>query len=122
MAAGAGTGHVLQVVHSLSCDFSRGNLRRQLRITSWMVTSLAAVAAGCDGAAHKVQAREDPFVPAAMAAAGIVLSHPTTHTTASNNCPRQTSSMESAITSAAHQRGAHAFRAHGFAVGDGDGV
>ncbi len=34
-----------------------------------------------------------------MAAAGIVLSHPTTHTTASNNCPRQTSSMESAITS-----------------------
>ncbi len=35
----------------------------------------------------------------AMAAAGIVLSHPTTATTASNICPRHTSSMESAITS-----------------------
>src|SRR5438067_462890 len=34
-----------------------------------------------------------------MAAAVIVLSQPTTHTTASNNCPRQTSSIESAITS-----------------------
>ena len=34
-----------------------------------------------------------------MAAAGIVLSQPTTHTTASNMCPRQTSSIESAITS-----------------------
>src|SRR5260221_1409398 len=35
----------------------------------------------------------------AMAAAGMVLSHPTMQITASNNCPRQTSSMESAITS-----------------------
>ena len=35
----------------------------------------------------------------AMAAAGMVLSQPTTQTTASNICPRQTSSMESAITS-----------------------
>src|ERR1700756_417329 len=35
----------------------------------------------------------------AIPAAGIVLSHPTTQTTASNSCPRQTSSMESAITS-----------------------
>src|ERR1035441_7352084 len=35
----------------------------------------------------------------AIAAAGIVLSHPTTHTTASNICPRQTSSIESAISS-----------------------
>ena len=35
----------------------------------------------------------------AIAAAGIVLSQPTMQTAASNNCPRQTSSMESAITS-----------------------
>ncbi len=35
----------------------------------------------------------------AIAAAGIVLSQPTTHTTASNICPRQTSSIESAISS-----------------------
>ena len=35
----------------------------------------------------------------AMAAAGIVLSQPTTQTTASNICPRQTSSIESAINS-----------------------
>ena len=35
----------------------------------------------------------------AMAAAGMVLSHPTMHTAASKSCPRQTSSMESAITS-----------------------
>src|SRR5579862_3049073 len=35
----------------------------------------------------------------AIPAAGIVLSHPTTQTTASKSCPRQTSSMESAITS-----------------------
>ena len=35
----------------------------------------------------------------AMAAAGIVLSHPTMQTAASNSCPRQTSSMESAMTS-----------------------
>src|SRR5580692_8960156 len=35
----------------------------------------------------------------AMAAAGMVLSQPTTQTTASNICPRQTSSMESATTS-----------------------
>src|SRR6266699_3411747 len=35
----------------------------------------------------------------AMAAAGIVLSQPTTQTAASKSCPRQTSSMESAITS-----------------------
>ena len=35
----------------------------------------------------------------AMAAAGIVLSQPTTQTTASNIWPRQTSSMESAISS-----------------------
>src|SRR5579863_3159632 len=34
-----------------------------------------------------------------MAAAGIVLSQPTTHTTASNICPRHTSSIESAISS-----------------------
>ena len=35
----------------------------------------------------------------AMAAAGMVLSQPTTHTTASNICPRQTSSIESAMSS-----------------------
>src|SRR6202521_3318967 len=35
----------------------------------------------------------------AMAAAGIVLSQPTTHTAASKRCPRQTNSMESAIPS-----------------------
>src|ERR1039458_3669435 len=35
----------------------------------------------------------------AMAAAGIVLSQPTMQTAASNNWPRQTSSIESAITS-----------------------
>src|SRR5579871_222076 len=35
----------------------------------------------------------------AMAAAGMVLSQPTTQTTASNNWPRQTSSIESATTS-----------------------
>src|SRR6185437_15498818 len=34
-----------------------------------------------------------------MAAAGIVLSHPTTQTTASNSWPRQTNSIKSAITS-----------------------
>ena len=35
----------------------------------------------------------------AMAPAGMVLSQPTTQTTASNICPRQTSSMESVISS-----------------------
>ena len=35
----------------------------------------------------------------AIAAAGIVLSQPTTQTTASNICPRQTSSIESAMIS-----------------------
>ena len=37
--------------------------------------------------------------PRAMTAPGMVLSHPTRHTTASNECPRHTSSMLSAITS-----------------------
>ena len=50
------------------------------------------------------------------------MSQPDRATTASNMCPRATSSIESAITSRLIERGLHPLRAHRDAVRDRDGV
>ena len=58
----------------------------------------------------------------AITAAGIVLSQPTSTTSASNMLPRATSSIESAMTSRLTSDIRMPFAAHGDAVGDRDGV
>ncbi len=55
-------------------------------------------------------------------AAGMFLSQPAMQTRPSKELPRATSSMRVGDDLAGDQRGLHALRAHGDAVGDGDGV
>ena len=67
--------------------------------TSWMVTSLPRQRPGAIEPPYSIRLGTSPSRASAITQPGIVLSQPDSAITASNMCPRATSSIESAITS-----------------------